>query len=243
MTLKVAARRNEANSTSAHEQASRDQFRLRSDELLNKAKERLRFQRLPFAASEAMAITSLVPDQEHKLALGFDATLSAAKSLDLQQYRILHFATHGLIYGDYPQLYGVVLSLVDKQGKPQDGFLRLNEVYNLRLAADLVVLSACQTALGKNIKGEGIVGLTRGFMYAGAARVVASLWKVDDRAAAELMKYFYEGMFGQARLRPSAALRAAQLRMLEQPRWRSPYFWAAFILQGEWQQWAASHER
>ncbi len=181
-----------------------------------------------------MAIAELVPEQERKLALGFDASLSTAKNADLQQYRVLHFATHGLIYGAYPQLYGVVLSLVDRQGNQQDGFLRLNEVYNLKLSADLVVLSACQTALGKDIKSEGFVGLARGFMYAGAARVVGSLWKIDDRASAELMKYFYEGMFGQLRLRPAAALRAAQVQMWKQMRWRFPYFWAAFTLQGEW---------
>lgn len=219
---------------SAQDDTNRNKKRLRSYDLAENLKVKLRFQRLPFASSEAKAIASLLPEGERKLALGFDATLAMAQSRDLQQYRILHFATHGLIYGAYPQLYGVVLSLVDRQGNSQDGFLRLNEIYNLKLAADLVVLSACQTALGKDIRGEGLVGLARGFMYAGAARVLASLWKVDDRASAELMKYFYEGLFGQARLRPSAALRAAQLRMLEQPRWRSPYFWAAFILQGEW---------
>lgn len=196
--------------------------------------ERLHFQRLPFSSSEARAIAELVPEQEHRLALGFDASLSTAKGGELQQYSIVHFATHGLIYGTHPQLYSVVLSLVDRQGNPQDGFLRLNEIYNLKLAADLVVLSACQTALGKDIKGEGLVGITRGFMYAGAARVVASLWKVDDRASAELMKYFYESLFGQPRLRPAAALRAAQIKMWKQLRWKAPYFWAAFMLQGEW---------
>lgn len=197
--------------------ASRGKNLLRSDDLQGS----LRFQRLPFASSEARAISDLVPDQERKLALGFDASLSTANSAELQQYRILHFATHGLIYGAYPQLYGVVLSLVDRQGNQQDGFLRLNEVYNMKLAADLVVLSACQTALGKDIKAEGLVGLVRGFMYAGAARVVASLWKVDDRATAELMKYFYEGLLGQRKLRPAAALRAAQAQMQKQPRWKS----------------------
>lgn len=197
-------------------------------------KERLRFQRLPFASREAIAITALLPETERRLALGFEASLSTAKSLEMQQYRILHFATHGLIYGAHPQLYGVVLSLVDRRGNTQDGFLRLNEIYNLKLSSDLVVLSACQTALGKDIKGEGLVGLTRGFMYAGAARVIASLWKVDDRASAELMKYFYDELLSQQPSRPAAALRAAQIRMLKQPRWKFPYFWAAFILQGEW---------
>ena len=124
-------------------------------------------------------------------------------------------------------------SLVDAQGKPQDGFLRLHEIYNLNLPADLVVLSACQTALGKEIRGEGLVGLTRGFMSAGAARVVASLWQVDDLATAELMKRCYRAMLKEGK-RPSEALRLAQLEMLKQPRWSSPYFWAAFTIQGEW---------
>jgi CHAT domain-containing protein len=145
----------------------------------------------------------------------------------------LHFVTHGLIYGAHPQLYGMVLSLVDKEGNPQDGFLRLNEIYNLKLPVDLVVLSACQTALGKEIKGEGLVGLTRGFMYAGAARVVASLWKVDDRASAELMKSFYESLLGR-QMRMSEALQAAQVAMWKDPQWKFPYYWAAFVLEGEW---------
>ena len=109
----------------------------------------------------------------------------------------------------------------------------MHEIYNLDLPADLVVLSACQTALGKEIRGEGLVGLTRGFMYAGAPRVIASLWKVDDAATAGLMSEFYRAMLGRG-LRPAAALRAAQIKMWEQQRWRSPYYWAAFTLQGEW---------
>lgn len=126
-----------------------------------------------------------------------------------------------------------MLSLVDEKGRPQNGFLRLYDLYNLKLSADLVVLSACQTALGKQIRGEGLVGLTRGFMYAGAPRVVSSLWQIDDRASAEFMKRFYEGMLGQKQ-RPAAALRAAQISMQKDPRWNSPHYWAAFTLQGEW---------
>jgi len=126
-----------------------------------------------------------------------------------------------------------VLSLVDEKGKPQDGFLRMSEIFNLRLTADLVVLSACQTALGKEIKGEGLVSLTRGFMYAGAERVTASLWQVDDQATSLLMQYFYRGMLKEG-LRPAAALRAAQLEMSRSSRWSSPYYWAGFVIQGEW---------
>jgi len=132
-----------------------------------------------------------------------------------------------------PSCRGLLLSLVNKQGQSQDGFLRLHEVYNLELNADLVVLSACQTALGKEIKGEGLVGLTRGFMYAGAPRVVASLWKVDDKATAELMRRFYRAMLTDG-LRPAAALRAAQVSMWKEKRWEAPYYWAGFVLQGEW---------
>ena len=122
---------------------------------------------------------------------------------------------------------------MDEKGQAQDGFLRMNELFNLRLPADLVVLSACQTGLGKEIRGEGLIGLTRGFMYAGAQRVVSSLWQVDDLATAQLMKQFYSGML-KDNLPPAAALRAAQLAMRKEKRWSSPYFWAAFSIQGEW---------
>ena len=152
----------------------------------------------------------------------------------MDKYKIVHFATHSLINNQHPELSGVVLSLVDEQGQPQDGFLRLYEIYNLKLSADLVVLSACQTALGKDIKGEGLVGLTRGFMYAGAPRLVASLWKVSDNATAELMNRFYQKMLVE-HLRPAAAMRAAQISMLKQKQWNAAYYWAGFVLQGEWQ--------
>jgi CHAT domain-containing protein len=145
----------------------------------------------------------------------------------------VHFATHGLLNSKKPELSGLILSLVNEKGEPQNGFLRLSDIYNLRLNSDLVVLSACQTALGKDIRGEGLIGLTRGFMYAGSPRVVASLWKVDDAATAELMRRFYTSML-QKKLRPADALRAAQIEMSRDERYRSPYFWAAFTLQGEW---------
>jgi CHAT domain-containing protein len=130
-------------------------------------------------------------------------------------------------------LSGIVLSMFDEKGSPQDGFLRAHEIFNLKLPAELVVLSACQTGLGKEVKGEGLVSLTRGFMYAGAPRVVVSLWSVDDRATAELMVRFYRGML-QEKLRPAAALRAAQVSLMKEHGWESPFYWAAFTLQGEW---------
>jgi len=189
--------------------------------------------RLRFSRQEADEITRLANNDVNLEAVDFQANRALATSAELGQYRIVHFATHGLINNTHPELSGVVLSLVDEKGRPQNGFLRLYDLYNLRLSADLVVLSACQTALGKEIRGEGLVGLTRGFMYAGAPRVVASLWQIDDRASAEFMKRFYEGLLGQ-KLRPAAALRAAQVSMQKDPRWHAPHYWAAFTLQGEW---------
>lgn len=189
--------------------------------------------RLPFSRREAEAIFALAPAGSRLKALDFDASQRAATDASLGQYRVLHFATHGLLNSRDPELSGVILSLFDERGRPVDGFLQLNEIYNLKLSADLVVLSACQTALGKEVRGEGLIGITRGFMYAGAARVAASLWKVDDAGTAELMRLFYEGMFRKG-MRPAQALRAAQVAMMSQGRWRSPYHWAAFELQGEW---------
>jgi CHAT domain-containing protein len=192
-----------------------------------------RIPRLPGTRSEAIGILSLVPQSDRKGLLDFDANIDTIKNAELAQYRIVHFATHGILNSLHPELSGIVLSLVDKLGEPRNGFLRLHEVYNLKLPAELVVLSACQTGLGREIRGEGLVGLTRGFMYAGAAGVQASLWNVNDRATSELMKKFYQGIL-RDRLRPAAALRAAQLAMLKQRKWRSPYFWGAFVIQGEW---------
>jgi len=193
------------------------------------------FSRLPFSREEAEAISSLAPKNSFMRATDFQANRAYATSGALSHYRIVHFATHGLLNSERPELSSLVLSLVDEKGKPQDGFLRMHEIYNLQLPADLVVLSACQTALGKEVAGEGLVGLTRGFMYAGTRRVIASLWQVSDVATAELMKKFYAFML-QRRLPAPAALRSAQLEMAKDPRWSSPYFWAGFVLQGDWKE-------
>jgi CHAT domain-containing protein/Tfp pilus assembly protein PilF len=192
------------------------------------------FGRLLSTRREAAAILALVPERERMQALDFEASRTTALRPELGEYRIVHFATHGLLNNVHPELSGLVLSLVDEGGKQRDGFLRLQDIYNLKLSAELVALSACQTGLGKEIKGEGLIGLTRGFMYAGAPRIVASLWKVDDRATSELMKQFYQGMLGPQALRPAGALRQAQLSIWKQKQWREPYYWAAFVLQGEW---------
>jgi CHAT domain-containing protein len=186
--------------------------------------------RLLAARREARGITGLVPRAD--VALDFDASRANA-TLDLRDYRIVHFATHGFADGQHPELSGIVLSLFDRRGRPQDGFLRLRDIYNLDLPADLVVLSACSTGLGKSIAGEGMIGLVRGFMYAGSRRVLATLWKVDDEATSELMIRFYRQMFENG-LSASAALRAAQLELRGMPRWHLPIYWAAFVLEGDW---------
>jgi CHAT domain-containing protein/Tfp pilus assembly protein PilF len=191
------------------------------------------FERLAFSQREAEAILAFAPPGTAMMASGFDASRSNALSKEVSQYRIVHFATHAVIDTQNPELSGIVLSQVDRQGRPQEGFLRAHEIYGMRLSADLVVLSACRTALGKEIKGEGLVGLVRGFMYAGAPRVVASLWDVRDETASDLMKQFYEKMLKDG-LPASAALRAAQVFIWKQKRWKAPYFWAGFFLQGEW---------
>ncbi|HEX4948697.1 MAG TPA: CHAT domain-containing tetratricopeptide repeat protein [Blastocatellia bacterium] len=193
--------------------------------------ERGSLSRLPFTREEAKAIRALAPDAV--TALDFKASKAFVTAPELAQYRIVHFATHGLLEAAHPALSGIVLSLVNERGEPQDGYLRLHEIYNLDLSADLVVLSACQTALGREVWGEGMIGLTRGFMHAGAQRVLSSLWKVSDSTTADVMQRFYRALLKQGKS-PAAALRATQLEMRQQQQWQAPYYWAAFALQGEY---------
>lgn len=189
--------------------------------------------RLLASRDEANAIMSVTPWRSGFEALDFKASRATVMKADLGDYRIVHFATHGLLNTKHPELSGVVLSLFDQTGQTQDGFLRMHDIYNLKLPVDLVVLSACNTGLGKDVRGEGLIGLTRGFMYAGASSVVASLWKVDDEATSELMRLFYGFMLRDG-LSPAAALRKAQVTMSQQKRWQSPYYWSGFIIQGQY---------
>ena len=212
---------------------ARDARRGTPDDLRAGEMDPRQLERLFFSKDEAEAIASLVPEMQLYKALGFRASRAAVVSGELAHYRMVHIAAHGRINSRRPELSMIVLSLVDERGEPQNGFLRLHDIYNLELQADLVALSACQTALGQEIRGEGLVGLTRGFMYAGAARVLASLWSVDDRATSVLMKSFYRHMISGG-MSPAAALRRAQSEMAHNPRWSSPYYWAGFSLQGEW---------
>ncbi|HXQ73131.1 MAG TPA: CHAT domain-containing protein, partial [Pyrinomonadaceae bacterium] len=189
--------------------------------------------RLPFTRSEADRILAVARAGSNLKALDFRANRAMATSGELSKYRYVHFATHGYLDTTRAGLSAIVLSLFDEQGKPQDGFLRTHDVYNLKLPAELVVLSACETGLGKDVRGEGLEGLTRGFMYAGARRVVVSLWNVNDKATAALMQRLYTGMLRNNKT-PAAALRAAQIEMLRTTQWQSPYYWAPFVMQGEW---------
>jgi tetratricopeptide (TPR) repeat protein len=206
----------------------------RSLDDLTEATDPSRLSRLIGSRRESAAIASLLPPASVDRLLDFSANRSAALDAGISRYRVLHFATHAFVDTAQPQMSGIVLSMVDRHGAAQDGFVRLRDIFTLRLNADLVVLSACQTALGKDVRGEGVLGLARGFMHAGVPRVVATTWKVDDAAAAELMKRFYGGMFGAKKLTPAAALREAQLALRRQPRFSAPYYWAPFVLQGEW---------
>lgn len=183
---------------------------------------------------EADTIASFVKEKERIVALDFAANRDFVTSSEFAESRFLHLATHTVINEEHLELSGIALSNFDSKGRRQDGFLRSYEIYRLRLLADLVVLSSCQSGLGKEVKGEGLVGLTHAFMYAGVPRVVASLWTVSDNPTARLMAQFYREMLKKPQATPAAALRAAQLSMLKDKRWESPYFWSGFVLQGEW---------
>ena len=189
--------------------------------------------RLRSSGLEAKYIAEMAGQGEFLVASGFDANLKVATGNNLALYRIVHFATHGTINTENPALSGIVLSLIDEKGDEQKGFLGLYDIYNLHLNADLAVLSACRTALGKEVKGEGLIGLTRGFMYAGSRSVLASLWQVDDEATAELMKQFYNELL-RNRESPAAALKLAKEAIMKHHNWNSPYYWSGFVLQGEY---------
>jgi CHAT domain-containing protein len=189
--------------------------------------------RLFATLAEAAEIQKAAGPNPVLLKHGFAVNRALLASEELHPYGIIHFATHGFWDSRNPEMSGLFLSRFDQQGNKLDGTLRLSDVYNLILPKELVVLSACETAVGKDIRGEGLIALTRGFMYAGAARVMASLWKVDDAATAEMMKIFYQHLL-QDQMTPAAALRQAQIAMWQKDAAAVPYHWAAFILQGEY---------
>jgi len=165
--------------------------------------------------------------------LDLDANEDNLDARDISKYRVIHVATHGLLNAERPQFTGVVLSLVGN--KTHDGFVRTDEVFNLRLGSPLVMLSACETGLGKEKRGEGVMGLTRAFMYAGAPTVGVSLWSVADKSTADLMTDFYRRLFSSTQgTTSSGALRGAQLAMISGKKYSAPFFWAPFVLVGDW---------
>jgi CHAT domain-containing protein len=189
--------------------------------------------RLPHTRDEAQAIASLADRSASWVALDFAANREAALAATWKDYSIAHFATHALLNARHPELSGIVLSLYAADGRPEDGFLRVGDIYNLHMPADLVVLSVCESAVGKSVGAEGAANLARAFFYAGARRVVASLWPVDDRASVEFMRAFYAAVLERG-LRPQDALVAAQREMQANPRWKAPYYWSGYVLQGDW---------
>ena len=193
------------------------------------------FKPLPYTGEEAAAILDLVPASDRVEVQGREASRAAVLGGPLRDFRFLHFATHGSFTAADPGGGRLVLAQTDPRGRPEpNGFLHLADIYKLSLRADLVVLSACQSALGREVRGEGMMGMTRGFFYAGAERVLVSLWNVNDRVTVELMRRFYHGILKEG-LSPAAALRKAQDWVRRQEGWRAPYYWAGFTLQGEWQ--------
>jgi len=191
------------------------------------------FSRLPGTRHEAEIIQELTGPGKTLVLTGFAANRRQLTNGSLDNYNVLHLATHGIVNPTHPGLSGVVLSALDSEGRKQQRFVRALDLFYMHIGARLVVLSACETALGKEIRGEGLMGMTRGFFYAGANTVVSSLWQVPDRATAELMRIFYQEMLQNGRS-PAAALRLAQLKIRDQRRWRDPYYWAAFVVQGDW---------
>lgn len=194
------------------------------------------FERLPGSAAEIERVVGLAPPEgagsARRLLVGFAAARSALEESGLADFRVLHFATHGVIDAGQPALSGLALSRYAATGEGIEGFLHLRDIYRLKLGADLVVLSGCETALGQEVRGEGLVGLARGFLYAGASAVVASLWPVDDRAAVAFMENFYRALWID-RLAPAAALAKAQREMADERRTRDPAFWAGWVLLGD----------
>ena len=219
---------NKVNQNSLDLQLERSALKRSADTINRKG-----WTRLDGTRTEAETLLQLLPKGDRQAVFDFDANYNWATSSNLNQFRILHFATHGFVNDENPELSGIVLSLIDKQGKPVRGYLRMHELFNLDYPADLVVLSACETGLGKNIQGEGLVGLTRALMYAGAERLVVSLWQVDDKGTAAFMQEFYKEMLQNGKS-ANEALRATQLKMLQNPQWRNPYYWSAFTIVGEW---------
>jgi CHAT domain-containing protein/Flp pilus assembly protein TadD len=189
--------------------------------------------RLQESSTEAEAILAQAAGGRVLKKMGFAATRELVTGGSLGRYRILHFATHGTALAERSELSAIVLSLFHSQGRARDGYLRAKDLARLDLPAELVVLSACETALGPEVEREGMFGLPQSFLAAGASRVLVSLWNVGDLGTAELMRRFYHHLLSDG-LPAGESLHRAQMEMCLQPRWQDPYHWAGFVLQGDW---------
>ena len=189
--------------------------------------------RLDSSKSEADSIVDILGTSNADNFSGFSANRERLLNANAADYKILHFATHGLIDEKRPELSGIVLSRFDENGQKMDEFFRLHDIYGMNLNSDLVVLSACNTGIGKEVKGEGLMSLNNAFLSVGAKSVMASLWKVEDGATLELMKNFYDAMANE-KLTPSKALQKAQIKLQQNERYKSPFYWAAFTVQGDY---------
>lgn len=203
-----------------------------SPESADVVKKEIPLRRLRSSLEEAKQIAELEPDGKTLILSGFDANLTESKNPRLKDYQIIHFATHSLVDDKIPELSGIYLSQFNQGGESINGVLRLANIYNLDINAELIILSSCDSAIGQDVAGEGLISLSRGFLSAGAKSVIGSLWKVDDQATAELMNHFYKSLIND-KMTVSGALRNAKLKMLAQKRWQSPFFWSGFVLQGE----------
>ncbi len=216
---------------SANSDPTRSSSKIADDESLEQTSF---LERLPATEQEAASIVKTFGWSDTKLLSGFSATRENFFEINLSDYKVLHFATHGLLNEEQPEFSSLVFSQFDENGKRKKGIVRLQDIYSLNLQADLVVLSACDTGIGKDIKGEGLISLTDGFLQAGAKTVISSRWKVSDKATLELMKNFYDIMEAE-NLPPSKALQKAKIKLRESPAFASPYHWAAFTIQGDYQ--------
>jgi len=185
--------------------------------------------RLTATATEARAIAAAATSTNVLLATDFEANLDTVLSGRLSDYNIWHFATHGLLDARSPDLSGLVFSLVDSEGRPTPGYLKIQDIFDLSIHPELVVLSACNSGLGEQVDGEGTVGLSYAFLHAGARQIVSTLWNVDDRASSDLMEKFYQAMLTD-NLSPPAALRRAQRAIRLRNHDSDPFYWAGYIL-------------
>ena len=187
------------------------------------------FYRLKYSGTEIERISSLFKQKRTDVFVREEATEEQLKNLELDNYKIIHFATHGFIDDKKPARSSIVLSL--NENTAEDGFVQMREIYNLKLNADLVTLSACQTGLGQYIRGEGIEGLNRAFFFAGSSSVLMSLWSVNDQATYQLMERFYTHLRSSKQI--ASSLRKAKLEMIDSDAVSHPYYWAGFIVTGK----------